>query len=499
MVRTILFTALCAATTTTTQAFSWGSERRVAVPDHQVHLDRNIRPSDLLRESSHLPNIYAVALSELQELESEPFCHRVAARLLVNNCQLVDGKNDATILTDTGRQVRDFVDSYAASLAICDLERGRFNIPAQCAKFREPALSQIAIRDQAQLHVSSHEIDHCLSALKSSDAAWNTWISYRHKALRFCEAARADNEKAQSIFLYQRLTSVMRNLTEGVEAQLDKQMDQLDLRTQQSIRNLDNLTPQIDKLRDGLALVQHYLVTDVGATLRRSSASLHDSQQQAEDLQKLLNVLLTGVLDGHSKVAHAHENALQQVSVRANDGIGALVAVVATAAASTTALQQQIELSNQQAAALARRQDNLEQGMDRLLAATETLATKYEDQTQRLQQASNITNEILDILEDTAEAASSVNESFLTGASSRSWWPYIVCPTASLVMGSYGLPPSAVRNLALLALGEVAGFMVSSYEQIASALQSFEAPLYSSIWQAVANTTANTTSSPLLL
>lgn len=133
--------------------------------------------------------------------------------------------------------------------------------------------------------------------------------------------------------------------------------------------------------------------------------------------------------------------------------------------------------------------------MDRLLAVTQSLATKYEDQTQRLQQASNITNEILDILEDTAEAASSVNESFLAGASSRSWWPYIVCPTASLVMGSYGLPPSAVRNLALLALGEVAGFMVSSYEQIAEALRDFEAPIYSSIWQVAVNTTANTTAS----
>lgn len=134
----------------------------------------------------------------------------------------------------------------------------------------------------------------------------------------------------------------MRNLTEGVEDELHKRMDQLDLRTQESIKNLDNLTPQIDKLRDGLAMIHDYLATDVGAVLRRSSASLHDSQQQAEDLQKLLNVLLTGVLDGHSKVAHAHEHALQQVSVRANDDIGALVAVVATAAASTTALQQQI-------------------------------------------------------------------------------------------------------------------------------------------------------------
>jgi len=154
------------------------------------------KPSELLQKS-RLPNIYAVALSELQELEQEPLCHRVAARLLVNNCQLVDGKDETTILTDSGRQIRDFVDSYAASLAICDLERGSFIIPNECAKFREPSLTQIAIRNTPQLHVSSKEISLCLSALAASDAAWSTWVSYRHKALRFCEAARADNEKGR--------------------------------------------------------------------------------------------------------------------------------------------------------------------------------------------------------------------------------------------------------------------------------------------------------------
>lgn len=146
---------------------------------------------------SRLPNIYAVAINELQELESEPLCHRIAARLLVNNCQLLDGKDDATVLTDSGRQVRDFVDSYAASLAICDLERGSFPIPNACSKFREDALAQVSVPEVPRLHVSSQEIDSCLSGLAQLDSAWNTWVSYRHKSLRFCEAARADNEKGR--------------------------------------------------------------------------------------------------------------------------------------------------------------------------------------------------------------------------------------------------------------------------------------------------------------
>lgn len=196
------------------RAISWGSGRRAArresyfgeqqpltqsnIPQAEIRstFNNNANPSEILQNpDSHLSNVYALAITELQELESEPLCHRVAARLLVDNCQLVDGKDEATILTDSGRQVRDFVDSYAASLAICDLERGRFIIPHECTKFREPALSDVAIRNEPQLHVTSKEIELCLSALGQSDAAWSTWISYRHKALRFCEAARSDNEK----------------------------------------------------------------------------------------------------------------------------------------------------------------------------------------------------------------------------------------------------------------------------------------------------------------
>jgi hypothetical protein len=103
------------------------------------------------------------------------------------------------MLTDSGRHVRDFVDSYAASLAICDLERGNFLIPKDCVKFREPTLSKLPIRNQPELHVNSREIENCLTGLAGSDAAWTTWVSYRHKAIRFCEAARADNEKGRLV------------------------------------------------------------------------------------------------------------------------------------------------------------------------------------------------------------------------------------------------------------------------------------------------------------
>lgn len=111
--------------------------------------------------------------------------------------------------------------------------------------------------------------------------------------------------------------------------------------------------------------------------------------------------------------------------------------------------------------------------MDRLATATETLSTKLEGHSSMLKQANNITNDILDALEGTAAAASSLNHSFFMRATTRSWWPFVIFPTASLVMGSYGLPPSVVRNIGLLAFGEAVGFVVSWYEQITTTLFGF--------------------------
>ncbi|KAK4097200.1 hypothetical protein N658DRAFT_457365 [Parathielavia hyrcaniae] len=437
-----------------TNGFSWGNGKSYPVGK-----------SSELPPNSRLPNIYAVALSELQELELEPLCHRVAARLLVNNCQLVGGKDEATILTDSGRQVRDFIDSYAASLAICDLERGSFAIPAECAKFREPSLSQIASRNEPQLHVSSKEIGLCLSALAASDAAWSTWVSYRHKALRFCEAARADHEKAKNLVLYQRLTQVLARLTDSVEAELQRRMDDLDHRARESVEKLDQLMPQIGRLSEGLARVESYLSEDMDMALRKSSEFMSDGLQHAENLQQLLSVLLANVLESTSQLAFTHEQSLQRVSQRVNGDMETLIAVISTAMASSSSLQERIQVSDQQAAMLTQRQFDLHHGIDRLAIATETLSVKLEDHATTLKQANNITNDILDSLETTADVASSVNKSFAR-ATTGGWWPFFVFPTASLVMGSYGLPPSILRNLALLTLGGLVGFMVSSYDQI---------------------------------
>ncbi|ROT34880.1 hypothetical protein SODALDRAFT_381859 [Sodiomyces alkalinus F11] len=366
------------------EALSWGGGRRSSA-SLEFAKEEIFNPT--LPRKSRLPNIYAVAMGELQELESEPLCHRIAARLLVNNCQLLDGKDDATVLTDSGRQVRDFVDSYAASLAICDLERGRFVIPSACFKFREDALARVPVPDTPRLHVSSQEIDSCLSGLAQSDSAWNTWVSYRHKSLRFCEAARADNEKAQSLYLYQRLTQVLEKLTEGVEAELEKHWQLHDIKVREALAHLDDLTPRVDRLRDN-----------------GSADIARESVESARSLQQLITILLRTVLENSGAVAAAHEGALQEVSQRANTEISVVMATLTAAAATSAALYDQLELSRLRATELEDRQTHLEQLLD---------------------QAQEKTDGILQTLKEASESASAVQLSSLKSGWTG-WWPFFV-------------------------------------------------------------------------
>ncbi|GJC81328.1 hypothetical protein ColLi_04166 [Colletotrichum liriopes] len=281
-------------------------------------------------------------MQELQELESEPLCHRIAARLLVNNCQLLDGKDDATVLTDSGRQVRDFVDSYAASLAICDLERGSFVIPSSCAPFRERSLVNIPDSSIPRLHASPQQIDSCLSGLAKSDSAWNTWVSYRHKALRFCEAARADNEKAQSIRLHQRLTEILSNLSKGVEQELEANLQAINLRATETTEQLQRMVPEIEQLRNKLQDLDRTISQDVMQISQASNSVMRDGLEDAQNLQQLLRVLLKTVMSNNAEVAASQEVALASFKDRTDSEAAVVMAALATAAVSSASLQSQI-------------------------------------------------------------------------------------------------------------------------------------------------------------
>lgn len=56
--------------------------------------------------------------------------------------------------------------------------------------------------------------------------------------------------------------------------------------------------------------------------------------------------------------------------------------------------------------------------------------------------------------------------SYSGGSTLFKWFSYIVSPVVTLMLGSYGLAPSAMRNLGLVVLGEFVGFLVCHTDRI---------------------------------
>lgn len=419
----------------------------------------------MIQPSSRLPNIYAVAIKTLEDLKSGPFCHQIAAVMLHNNCQLLEKIDDPNGSGHSGQKMTDFVDSYAASLAICDLERGSFSIPSACSKLQEESLRKLTNSGSTDLHVSTEEIEACLAGLGKDASAWNTWVNYKHKAYMICEAGKADSNKAQSILLYERLAKVVEQLVNGIEEEMQKKMTKLETRVDATSKKLDLLNPRVAILRDSIGRALELVRTEMEESLKRYNNDIKKGAEKAKNLEDMVSKLLNAIQIASTDVGETHQRSLALLNRQANNELSALVNTVAATAASTAALQQEIELSRLQSESFNKRQVALEEGMDRLAHATTKLITMQEHQGYQIALANNITLELLNTLEMVSTSASVMTFSLsqsLSNAGSK-WWPYLLCPIASLVMGSYGLPPSAVRNIGLIILGEAAGYFVSAF------------------------------------
>lgn len=166
--------------------------------ENEASATAKFNPHELLDAISRKPDIYNKAMLELKRLEEEPVCHRVAVQLLMNNCQGLEENGDGDYQMEGSQLQRHHVESFAASLAICDLERGRFIIPDACTPFTSSALSRASRDIKSKLRVSPDQVGGCLEALGQHHSHWNTWLSYRDKALLFCRASRLDIDKGMS-------------------------------------------------------------------------------------------------------------------------------------------------------------------------------------------------------------------------------------------------------------------------------------------------------------
>lgn len=133
----------------------------------------------------------------------------------------------------------------------------------------------------------------------------------------------------------------MAKMTHGVEVELQKHMENMELRVQRTGDIIANLDPELDRLRDKLAKVESYISENLDNSLKKSSESITNGLVDAANLQRILAVMMQTVLDGTSHVAAAQERSID-VFVKGGNDLDRWAALVATASASALSLNSQI-------------------------------------------------------------------------------------------------------------------------------------------------------------
>lgn len=146
---------------------------------------------------------------------------------------------------------------------------------------------------------------------------------------------------AQNILLYQRLTKVLAKLTHGVEIEVQKHMENLELRLQKAGTAVQGFEPELDRLREILTRVEKYVSIDIEHALKRSGDSIDANLHDATNLQQLLAVAIQTVLDGTSQVAAAQEKTVQ-LSNQNNEDMDHWSVMMAATAATAMSLNKQI-------------------------------------------------------------------------------------------------------------------------------------------------------------
>ena len=94
------------------------------------------------------------------------------------------------------------------------------------------------------------------------------------------------------------------------------------------------------------------------------------------------------------------------------------------------------------------------QNLDSMLSISDDLSAQYTKHQQTLEESQAKSEAILGTLNQAGDSAEALQSSLPGRWGFLGSWPYLVCPAATLIMGSYGLPPSIFRNMGLIAMGE---------------------------------------------
>jgi uncharacterized protein YdcH (DUF465 family) len=251
--------------------------------------------SVLKAQEHHQDSMLDEAVRLLDLISISPSCYRVAATKLVASCQaFTDSKDDAE--TDGPESLDLLRSTYAARLALCEIDGAGTSIPTSCLPIivsPPPQSNRFGFRkwhrgsDAASDSVPKDLLENCLRTLESRPQWWTSYSNSRQNALVICHASRIELEKSELLELYRSISKNNLKLKDGLE---------------QALRDATVQSEQQQAFVQAVVALQEKAVAEIDTTdslLKRTFGKfLREIESGIESFQDAIAVTLSNMRNG---------------------------------------------------------------------------------------------------------------------------------------------------------------------------------------------------------
>jgi hypothetical protein len=291
-----------------------------------------------LRPDSKIDSTLQGSLQKFKELETAPYCNKMASSALIHTCATLKGDNEAPdSMEDTLNQEKKL---FAARFSVCELSDSsdRSLVPAACASFilTESKTKQKSWfgygsakgRDFSEYDQATRQnLDRCVAALQSSPVTGISYSNAKQTGHQWCSIARVDFEKDKLLETHRALTENLANHNDILRSHAETMLQQMaaneflgkQLRTfAQDHMDISEAIREV--LTDARASV-HNLVEDIGVKLQAKleesmeAHEAHDANLKAK-VDKFVSEIMNVTAQQSSDLQLARRNDADELSGR---------------------------------------------------------------------------------------------------------------------------------------------------------------------------------------
>ncbi|TID20642.1 hypothetical protein E6O75_ATG05406 [Venturia nashicola] len=279
----------------TALASSYASASIAGLPRSTDTRDETHLQVSLLNGQIYQPDLYAQAITVLDQMDKKPSCHRLATRTLIESCQSLEVSPTSEV------DLFEIRSEFGIRLALCEME-GAANIPSECADFRpgpcsvsmswgglfrgQKKMRETSNHNVCYAEVTTNQVQRCRRALNGKTQDWMSYSNNMQNLEVVCQASRNAIEQAEILQQFKQAAAVGNEVTETVAESLKQSTEFLSSLQNLQARVLVDWEIEAEKSRFSLSEIVSNVQTAIHSMIEKFRQDADDASGKMGKLKQ---------------------------------------------------------------------------------------------------------------------------------------------------------------------------------------------------------------------